>query len=607
MSKKGRGSFVVDATPAVRLGPMDGASKAGSIAGADQSGRDLGDLPDATAIATLVLNHDLTIRCFTPVVRDLYLLSAEDIGRSVTDIFSLCADPGLLVAARQVLLEGSSPDCDIEATGGIWYNRSIEPCVTADDLDDGLVITFVDITRSRAELDHLTTAERRARTADAAKSDFLLLASHDLRQPLQTMFILQGLLSTSVTSARDKDLVVRLEDALGSILRMIDRFSEFSQTEDETEADTQAETEVEPTPEGSASVSEKEVLLPSQVMPDAAARILIVEEDAEVGDLLDMLLTDMGHQTVLTENGVSALELIDERGFRPDIVLTNFDLPGELDGLALTRQVQQRLKLRVPAILLTRDAKTDTMLPVEDQYIMHLAKPITVERLKRAVAKLSETPQLPPETLRPAPAEAATGAPYPVAIHIVDDSSDFREALRMLLESQGRLVCDYASCELFLSAYDPRMQGCLLLDAYLPGMGGLVLLDQLNTMDCKLPVVMITGQSDVAIAVAAMKGGAVDFLEKPLNAAEISDCIERALAVTLTAPVRSDVASDLRESLTPRQRQVLDGVLAGQASKTIAFELGISQRTVESHRAALMERVGAKSVPELVRKVLVPS
>jgi len=599
MSNKGRGPIIGDVISGVTHSLWADAPGVGLNANPGMPDRDpaqdLTDVPNATGIAVLVLHDDLTIRYFTPAVRDLYLLRPEDIGRSITDIMSLCADPGLLVAVRQVLSEGSSPDCDIEATGGVWFRRSIEPCVTAEDLRDGLVITFVDMTRSRAELDHLATAERRARLADAAKSNFLLLANHDLRQPLQTMFILQGLLAASVTSERDKDLVVRLEEALESMLRVIDRFSEFNQTE------------AEAPPAVSPSVSGLDALLPSQVMPDAAARILIVEENAEVGDLLDMLLTDLGHQTVLTEDGVSALALMDERGFRPDIVLTNLDLPGGLDGLTLARQVQQRLNLRVPAILLTSDTRTDPIRPIADRDILHLTKPVTVERLTWAIGKLSEADQPPPEAPRAANSAVAFGALHPVAIHIVDDSSDFRQALRMLLESEGRSVCDYASCELFLAAYDPLMQGCVLLDAYLPGMGGLVLLDHLHAMDCKLPVVMITGQSDVAIAVAAMKGGAVDFLEKPVNAAEIRACIERALALPRPARLRGEVARDLREVLTPRQRQVLDGVLAGQASKTIAFDLGISQRTVESHRAALMDRVGARSVPELVRKVLVPT
>ena len=508
MSNKGRGPIIGDVAPAVPLNLLaeppgvrfDGNPGMSYL----DPAQDLTDVLKATGIAVLVLNDDLIVRYFTPAIQDIYRLWAGDIGRPITEVAALCADSGLLVAVRQVLSGGTSADCDIKATEGGWFNRRIQPCVTAGDLQDGLVITFVDITRNRAERDQLATAVRCARLADAAKSDFLNLASHDLRQPLQTMFILQELLATSVTSQRDRDLVARLDGALGSMLRMIDRFSDFDQI------DAVVPSAV------SAPVSARDAPLPSQLAPQGTARVQIAEEDA-----------------------------------------------------------------------------------------VHLAKPVTVERSKSAVAHPSEADQPASALQRAANSVVASGALHPVAVHIVDDSSDFRQALRMLLESEGRFVCDYASCELFLAAYDPLMQGCVLLDAYLPGMGGLVLLDHLHTMDCKLPVVMITGRSDVAIAVAAMKGGAVDFLEKPVNAAEIGACIQRAL--TMIRPLRGDVSRDLREGLTPRQRQVLDGVLAGQASKTIAFDLGISQRTVESHRAALMDRVGARSVPELVRKVLVPT
>ena len=169
----------------------------------------------------------------------------------------------------------------------------------------------------------------------------------------------------------------------------------------------------------------------------------------------------------------------------------------------------------------------------------------------------------------------------------------------MMLEAEGHKVADHASCEAFLSGFDPAMQGCLLLDAYLPGMDGLSLLAQLRRMGARIPVIMITGQSDVAVAVAAMKAGAADFLEKPVSGAQIQASILRALASggAVTSPLSLT-------NLTPRQAEVLQGVMAGQASKIIAFELRISQRTVESHRAAIMARVGAKSVPELVRKVL---
>jgi len=510
MSNKEFGPIISDVTPAVPLNLRPELPEFGSDANPGMPDRnsapDLTDVLNATGIAVLVLNGDLTIRYFTPALGDLCRLWVSDIGRPFTDVSALCDDAGLLVAVRQVLSDRTTADCDIETSGGGWFRRRIQPVATAEDLQDGVAITFVDITLYLAERDHLATALRQARLADAAKSDFLKVASHDLRQPLQTLSILHEMLANSVTSQRDRDLVGRLDHALGSMLRVIDLFSDF----DRIEAGVP--------PAVSAPVAGGDAPLSSQVVAQGTAGTPLAQDD-----------------------------------------------------------------------------------------VPHLGKPLAVERQTSANADLSEAAQRPAEAQGAANYVVSPGAPHPVAIHIVDDSSEFRQALRMSLEFAGWLVCDYASCELFLAAYDPQMQGCVLLDAYLPGMGGLVLLDHLQAMDCKLPVVMITGQSDVAIAVAALKGGAVDFLEKPVNASEIGVCIERALALPRPARLRGEVARDLRDGLTPRQRQVLDGVLAGQASKTIAFDLGISQRTVESHRAALMDRVGARSVPELVRKVLVPT
>ena len=308
----------------------------------------------------------------------------------------------------------------------------------------------------------------------------------------------------------------------------------------------------------------------------------MVEDDPQVGNLLQILLTDAGHHVTLVETAPAALALV-AAGQRPDLLLTDYNLPGGMDGLDLTRTLRRNGPM--PAIVLSGDITAESLRRIASEDVLHLAKPVTVGRLSLAVASL----------LKPA-------APVPTpttAIQIVDDDDDFRAALRMMLEAEGHTVVDHPSCEAFLAGFDTAMTGCLLLDAYLPGMDGLSLLDHLRRMGSQLPVIMITGQSDVAVAVAAMKAGAVDFLEKPVSGAEIQASILRAMASggAVAAPLTLT-------HLTPRQAEVLRGVMAGQASKIIAFELNISQRTVESHRAAIMARVGAKSVPELVRKVL---
>jgi two-component system CheB/CheR fusion protein len=146
-----------------------------------------------------------------------------------------------------------------------------------------------------------------------------------------------------------------------------------------------------------------------------------------------------------------------------------------------------------------------------------------------------------------------------------------------------------------------------LVDAYLPGMSGLELLQQLNQASHRLPAIMITGKSDVSIAVEAMKAGALDFIEKPLGYEELRASVGRALEQSQDASTLSEaraVAAARIATLTPRQRQILDLVATGQPSKNIAADLGISQRTVEHHRAAIMERTGVSSLPALIRLVL---
>ena len=204
------------------------------------------------------------------------------------------------------------------------------------------------------------------------------------------------------------------------------------------------------------------------------------------------------------------------------------------------------------------------------------------------------------------PPEAASKPGTPV-ISVVDDDSHLCEGIRNVLEEDGRTVEDYATCEAFLEAYRPGREGCLLIDAYLPGMSGLELLRRLHDAGDRLPAIMITGNSDVPMAVQAMKAGASDFIEKPVSHSDLLASVERALEQSRDATKRSawrEDAANRVAGLTPRQRQIMELVLAGHPSKNIAADLGISQRTVESHRASIMKKTGAKSLPELARLAL---
>jgi two-component system CheB/CheR fusion protein len=193
-------------------------------------------------------------------------------------------------------------------------------------------------------------------------------------------------------------------------------------------------------------------------------------------------------------------------------------------------------------------------------------------------------------------------------IFVVDDDDQVRATIREVLEDDGRRVEDYATCEAFLADYRPGREACLVIDAYLPGMSGLELLQQLRDAGHHLPSIMITGNSDVPMAVQAMKAGASDFIEKPITRGELLAGVERALDQSRDSSklsARQEDAARHVAGLTARQRQIMELVLAGHPSKNIAADLRISQRTVENHRASIMKKTGTRSLPALARLALV--
>jgi two-component system CheB/CheR fusion protein len=192
-------------------------------------------------------------------------------------------------------------------------------------------------------------------------------------------------------------------------------------------------------------------------------------------------------------------------------------------------------------------------------------------------------------------------------IFIIDDDIATREAVCDLLENDGHTVETYSTCEEFLECHHPGRAGCLLVDANLPGLNGLELLQQLREAGDRMPAIIFTDDSDVPMVVKAMKAGAFDFIEKPIACNALLASIELALAKSRDLDRQCalhDTAAGLVASLTVRQLQIMAMVLAGNPSKNIAADLGISQRTVENHRAAIMKKTRSKSLPALARMAL---
>ncbi|BAO45126.1 response regulator transcription factor [Thiolapillus brandeum] len=194
-------------------------------------------------------------------------------------------------------------------------------------------------------------------------------------------------------------------------------------------------------------------------------------------------------------------------------------------------------------------------------------------------------------------------APRPT-VFVVDDDEAMRSSLQWLIESVDLPVECYASAEAFLDAYYPGRSGCLLLDVRMPGMGGLELQEYLRRHEITIPVIIITGHGDVPMSVRAMKEGAIDFIEKPFNDELLLDAIRNALAVDerqrQEQTLRAELAACLA-TLTPREHEVMEMVTAGRSNKEIASALGVSSKTVEAHRAKVMDKMKASSLAELVR------
>lgn len=191
-------------------------------------------------------------------------------------------------------------------------------------------------------------------------------------------------------------------------------------------------------------------------------------------------------------------------------------------------------------------------------------------------------------------------------IHVVDDDPAVRNSLRALLVAHRFEVAASATAQEFLDSLDPAVPACLLLDLRMPGMSGLELQALLKERGIAIPVIVLTGHGDVPVAVRAMKAGALDFIEKPASEEQLLAAIEQAAQVLSDRPPASlppDEAARRLARLTARERQVLDHLVLGQTNKAIADELGISQRTVEIHRARIREKLEARGLADLIRMV----
>jgi two-component system response regulator FixJ len=191
-------------------------------------------------------------------------------------------------------------------------------------------------------------------------------------------------------------------------------------------------------------------------------------------------------------------------------------------------------------------------------------------------------------------------------VHIIDDDAAVRRALVRLLRSMGFTAMTYETAQAVLEDAATLSSGCLLLDLQMPGMDGIELLGRLGELGVDLPVIVVTGHGDVPTAVKAMKAGAVDFIEKPIDEDQLLATVNAALAENEPSARDHEAAraAEQMARLSPRERQVLDGIAVGRPNKLIAYDLGISVRTVEVHRARMLDRLGVRYIAEAIRIAL---
>lgn len=664
---------------------------------------------------------------------------------------AVAADRALVDSAQTSILAGARcGGIELRVLGDDGAERWIESSWSIENSLDGeplrAFVTNLDISERKRAINALKAAKREAEQATAAKSHFLAAASHDLRQPLQSLVLLQGMLAKIVEGERGLNLVGRLGETLLSMSEMLNALLDINQIEAgaiqtrtvavtageiferlRQEFETQARAkklefrivpcrvaiQTDPRlleqllrnllsnalkytkrgkvllgcrrgggvlridicdtgigiPEtdlvtifdeyrqldnsarersrglglglsiarsmagllgckvrarsklGRGSVFSIEVPCagvpapaPSIAAESAAdgntvgetrvaGKILIVEDDPEIRELLAAALAADGHRVASARDGESALAAAASMPFQPEIVLTDFNLPNGMNGLQLAARLRERIRGDLPVIVLTGDITSETLRGITAGNCVKLNKPVDWKELNLAVQsqlRIAHVAARSVKSARPAPPAALGQA----TVFVVDDDPQIRESLREALEDDGKIVKAYPDCESFLAAHRPIPESCLLIDAYLPGMSGVELLQHLSAAKIPLPAIMITGNSDVAMAVRAMKAGALDFIEKPIGLSELAHNVERALAASRDIGKTSssrDAAVGQVASLTHRERQIMDMVIAGSPSKNIAADLGISQRTVENHRASVMRKTGARSIPALAR------
>ncbi|WCK66904.1 CheR family methyltransferase [Agrobacterium tumefaciens] len=708
---------------------------------------DLQNVLYSTDVPTLFLDASLRIRFFTPATRSVFNIISSDVDRPLSDLSGFDGDITLQADATATLLQGNTIDREIGGPDGRWYVRRVKPYRGASEAIDGVVITFIDISAQKQVAESREAAKKSAERATEAKSQFLSAASHDLRQPLQTLKLLHGLLERNVGEGQARTFVQRMGETLSSMLGILNSVLDINQIEagmvepqivsfaigdllgrlfkefyypaqaaglqlrvvpsslavrtdprlfeqivrnllsnalkytpsgkilvgcrrrgtkvrfevwdtgigipenhiedvfqEYLQLDAPAGTEDRGLGLGLSIVKRLSELLELRVVVQSRlhkgsafmieidhapageplvslpapvddhsnqaatlswASVLIIEDENGMRDLLKMGLEQTGYVVAATSTAPEALAIVRGLQFTPDVILADYNLPTGGNGIAAIGHIRQALRRNVPALILTGDISSKALRAFAQHEIPYLHKPAKLKDVVQMVETLvvRQNGERAGHISEPEYMEPMTGR----LIEVIDDQQDIRDNLRALFEGEGWSVATYVSAEEYLANYKPDRSGCLLVDAYLPGMVGMELLRLLKERHHRFPVIVITGRSDVRMAINSMRYGAADFIEKPFSYQEIYRSVQSALERSRDANEREERRETARATLaalTRKQRQILDRIVQGQANKVIAADLKLSQRTVENHRASIMRRTKSTSLPALLRLVL---
>ena len=337
--------------------------------------------------------------------------------------------------------------------------------------------------------------------------------------------------------------------------------------------------------------------------------ILLVEDDPNQLESLRLLLETEGYRVMAVRTGEEALALAHNARNQPDLIVADYNLPGGMNGLQVIKAVRGGLGAQIPALIVSGDKSTPARQAFAASAQAFITKPVKAAEFMATLAALVETVRpgwagKPPMNYAPAATASTDGA----EIGVVDDDPGVCDAIRRTLEMEGHKVDTYASCEAFLAEPDHGKYRCLVVDVGLGerGMDGLELQHRLKEEHIGTPVIFVTGSGDLPKAVKAIRDGAEDFLLKPVKGAELYASVSRALAHLASEGsnhARQQETGARLATLTARERQVMERIAAGEASKVIAADLRISQRTVEHHRQSVMRKMAVKSLAALVRKI----